>query len=197
MLSSFKRGRGRPRGERSPFSSPYTALLSSPVAARRGSLEERRRPAADFNADVSPARDTKVDEHEDEEELEEEDEEDEDEDGEGDTTPLLPIFSAAHLGIHVVHTTSTNMPITIADHPRFPSCIQPDTRHPLTGRSAMRNHPLMGPIEVSAGLSVSGEAHSAADPNFSFLPCDAVRPDGQLPTVQQGGANESREQRCK
>ena len=107
MLSSFKRGRGRPRGDRSPFSSPYTALLSSPVAARRGSLEERRRPAANFNADESPAPNIKIDEHEDEEELEEEDEGDEDEDGEGDMTPLLPIFSAAHLGIHFFHTTLT------------------------------------------------------------------------------------------
>ena len=107
MLASSKRGRGRPRGDRSPFSSPYTALLSSPAAARRGSLEERRRPAANFNTDVSPAPDVKTDEHEDEEELEEEDEGDEDEDGEGDTTPLLPIFSAAHLGIRFVHITVT------------------------------------------------------------------------------------------
>ena len=100
MLStSIKHGRRRPRGERSPFSSPYTALLSSPTAARRGSLEERRRPAANFNAHVSPAPDIKIDD-EDEEELEEDGEGEVDEDGDGDTTPLLPIFSAAHLGIH-------------------------------------------------------------------------------------------------
>ena len=108
MLSSSKRGKGRPRGERSPFSSPYTALLSSPIAARRGSLEERRRPAGNFNADDSPAIGMKIDEHEDEEELEDEDVGDEDEDGEGDTTPLLPIFSAAHLGIYFVHTNRHN-----------------------------------------------------------------------------------------
>ena len=95
-----KRARGRPRGERSPFSSPYTALLSSPIAARRGSLEERRRPAANFNVDASPASEIKIDEGEDEDEPEEDVEEGElDEDGEGETSPLLPIFSAAHLGI--------------------------------------------------------------------------------------------------
>ena len=106
MLSnSTRRGRGRPQAERSPFSSPYAALVSSPVGARRGSLEERRRPAANFNADVSPAPDIKIDEHEEEEELEDEDEGDVDEDGEGDTTPLLPIFSAAHLGILPFNTS--------------------------------------------------------------------------------------------
>ena len=99
-ITSAKRARGRQRGERSPFSSPYTALLSTPVAARRGSLEERRRPAANFNVDPSPAPEIKIDEEEDEDEPEEDVEEGElDEDGEGETSPLLPIFSAAHLGI--------------------------------------------------------------------------------------------------
>ena len=99
LSSSTTRGKGRPRGERSPFSSPYTALLSTPIAARRGSLEERRRPAANFDADLSPAPHITIDEGEDEHESEQiEEDEDEDEDGEGETSPLLPIFSAAHLG---------------------------------------------------------------------------------------------------
>lgn len=106
MLSSFTSLRkGRHRQERSPFSSPYTALLSSPVAARRSSFEERRRPAADFNpADfnqhVSPGVTGKIDQEQEEEG--EEDGQDPDEglgeDGDEDMTPLLPIFSAAHLG---------------------------------------------------------------------------------------------------
>ena len=100
MLStSTTPARRRPRGERSPFSSPYTALLSSPIAARRGSLEERRRPAANFDADISPAPHITIDEREDSHESEQDEEdEDLDEDGEGETSPLLPIFSAAHLG---------------------------------------------------------------------------------------------------
>ena len=100
LPNSSRRGSGRPRGERSPFSSPHTALLSSPIAARRGALEERRRPAANFNADASPAPDIRIDEEEDEDEPEEEEDEGGfDEDGQGDTTPLLPLFSAAHLGL--------------------------------------------------------------------------------------------------
>ena len=99
LSSSTTRAKGRRRRERSPFSSPYTAPLSTPIAARRGSLEERRRPAANFDADVSPAPHITIDEGEDDRESEQ-DEEDEDsgEDGEGETSPLLPIFSAAHLG---------------------------------------------------------------------------------------------------
>ena len=101
MFSSLTSlGKGQHRKERSPFSSPYTELLSSPVAARRNSLEERRRPAADFNHDVSPALTGKIDEeHEEEEEGDGQDPDDDlDEDGEEEMTPLLPIFSAAHLG---------------------------------------------------------------------------------------------------
>lgn len=101
MLSSFTSlGKGRHRKQRSPLSSPYTALLSAPVAAKRSSLEERRRPAAEFNQDVSPGVTGRIDEErEEQEEGDGQDADDDlDEDGDEDMTPLLPIFSAAHLG---------------------------------------------------------------------------------------------------
>ena len=104
MLSSLSRltkGRHGHRSDRSPFSSPYSGLLSSPVAARRGTLEERRRPAADFDQDGASAQNTKIDEEPEQGEGEEEDDEEEEEgiDEDDDESPLLPIFSAAHLGI--------------------------------------------------------------------------------------------------
>ncbi|KAI4223364.1 MAG: hypothetical protein L6R36_005482 [Xanthoria steineri] len=90
-------GRDRQHGERSPFSSPFSARLSTPVAARRSSLEERRRPAAYFDREISPGPATPIDE-EDEDVNEDDNEElDDDEDGGGESSPLLPIFSAAHL----------------------------------------------------------------------------------------------------
>jgi hypothetical protein len=111
MLSSFTRpsqGRVHTDQENSPFATPYTALLSSPIAARRRSLEELRRPAADLDYDVTPGLDSKIDEDRydevDEQAQEHEDDEDDaldedmDEDGDEGGTPLLPIFSAAHLG---------------------------------------------------------------------------------------------------
>ena len=107
MLSPQSRGlkAGGPR-DRSPFSSPYSNLLASPIAARRSSLEERRRPAARFGDGTSPGPPaTEPIEEEDNEDGQEEegvpdeDEEgDEDEDDHGELSPLLPIFSAAHLG---------------------------------------------------------------------------------------------------
>ncbi|KAL8969763.1 MAG: hypothetical protein Q9183_001842 [Haloplaca sp. 2 TL-2023] len=110
MLSSLSRlgtkSQGRQHGERSPFSSPFSGRLSTPVAARRSSLEERRRPAADFDPDLSLDSASRIhgdgdDEDAEEDSVNENDDEDGDgdldEDGAGETSPLLPIFSAAHL----------------------------------------------------------------------------------------------------
>ena len=87
--------------ERSFLSSPDSNVQASPIAARRSSLEERRRPAAKFEHVISPGPDR----------IEEGDQEDGGEEGEGEEfyadnhedeagelSPLLPIFSAAHLG---------------------------------------------------------------------------------------------------
>lgn len=108
MLSSSRRTIGRSRRDRSPFSSPRTGLLASPLGARRNSLEERRRPAGGFNHEASPAPRTAIEEEVLEENDEDDDEdEEEDEDGDAETTPLLPIFSAAHLGISLVPPLTT------------------------------------------------------------------------------------------
>lgn len=102
-LTKVLRGR-----ERSPFSSPDSNFHASPIAARRGSLEERRRPAANFDHGISPGLADRIDEEDREEEDGEEDgreedqEEELDEDEAGELSPLLPIFSAAHLGILAV-----------------------------------------------------------------------------------------------
>lgn len=108
MLPSLSRfgGKTRRHGDRSPFSSPFTGLFSTPIAARRSSLGERRRPAADFDHDLSPNPASRIDEEDDDhiedndhhDDEEDEDEEQSDEDGPGETSPLLPIFSAVHLG---------------------------------------------------------------------------------------------------
>jgi len=100
MLSSWRRSKGRSRKDRSPYSSPRTGLPESPVAARRDPREERRRPARNFDYEASPAPVVTIEEEGPEEDDDVEDEDEEmDEDGDAETTPLLPIFSAAHLGI--------------------------------------------------------------------------------------------------
>ena len=89
--------------ERSIFSSPDSNIQASPIAARRSSIEERRRPAANFDHGISPGPRDRIEE-EDQEEDEGDGEgegfyEDIGEDEAGELSPLLPIFSAAHLGI--------------------------------------------------------------------------------------------------
>jgi hypothetical protein len=103
MLSSLLRPKkGRKRVEQhSPFSSQY-ADQSSPILARNR-RREARHVTADFTEteldDENTEDEEDVDEDEDEEELE-----GDDEDGDGDT-PLLPIFSAAHLGQFSLHVS--------------------------------------------------------------------------------------------
>lgn len=95
-LTKAQRGR-----ESSPFSSPNSNLHASPIAARRSSIAERRKPAANFDHGISPGLADRIDEEgQEEEDGEEEDQEEEtDEDEPGELSPLLPIFSAAHLGM--------------------------------------------------------------------------------------------------
>lgn len=100
MLSSLLRPRkGRRRVEQhSPFSSRY-GDQSSPIA-ERGKRFDGRHATADFTEtelDDEDTEDEDGDEEMEEQEGEEEDGGDEDEDGHEDM-PLLPIFSAAHLG---------------------------------------------------------------------------------------------------
>ena len=100
--------KGKAHRDQSPFcSSPYANLLASPIAARRSTMEERRRPAGKYAQHLSPGpTDYREEESEElegvqEENEDEDDDEDEDEDDEnaGESSPLLPIFSAEHLGI--------------------------------------------------------------------------------------------------
>jgi len=77
--------------------------MASPIAARRSSTEERRRPAAKFDHGISPGLTERIEEEvnkeDDDEEVEEEEQgEDLDEDEAGELSPLLPIFSAEQLG---------------------------------------------------------------------------------------------------
>ena len=114
MLPHLSRRPKTQRGrETSPFSSPNSNLHASPIAARRGSLEERRRPAANFDNTISSGPADRIDDQDqdqEEEDGEEEDQEDElDEDEAGELSPLLPIFSAAHLGMSMFRQTSSHL----------------------------------------------------------------------------------------
>ena len=103
----------------SPFSSPNSNLHASPIAARRGSLEERRRPAANFNNAAPPGFADGIDDEDQEEEDQEEDdqEEESDEDDAGEQSPLLPIFSAAQLGTLTLTSSDSTKNTLLTLHP--------------------------------------------------------------------------------
>jgi hypothetical protein len=128
MLSSLldrSRMRTPHRRDRSPFSSPFTTPVS-PIATRPNLENERRRAAADY--DPSEDSDNNADSSQDGEESEDDEEEvdrdenpedgdveEEDEDGAGETSPLLPIFSAAHLdALPVYNLTHTIRLLVVA-----------------------------------------------------------------------------------
>jgi hypothetical protein len=106
MLSSLLRPKRSRRVEHSPFSSRFDEQ-SSPIVERRKRLNARY-ASADFTETDQDDEETEEDEDEEEEEegdedgdeLDEDDDDDDDEDGDEDT-PLLPIFSAAHLGMYL------------------------------------------------------------------------------------------------
>lgn len=83
MLASLLRPKKRRvYGDRSPFSSPCTARETTPILSRRHQSD-----APETEGDETHDEDGTGYGHE-----------DEDEDGLEDSTPLLPIFSAPHLG---------------------------------------------------------------------------------------------------
>ncbi|EXJ76795.1 uncharacterized protein A1O5_01303 [Cladophialophora psammophila CBS 110553] len=111
-FSLTRNPRGQRRRERSPFSSSYAPTTRSPEYSRNPTRRNGRRSSEtdpelisqeDQDEDMDHEGDRlEEDEDEDQEEEEEsnqgaEDLSDEDEDGPDDTTPLLPIFSAARL----------------------------------------------------------------------------------------------------
>ncbi|KAG9233348.1 integral membrane channel protein [Amylocarpus encephaloides] len=99
MLSSLlrpKKARQRVE-EHSPFSSPYPEPDYSPIVARRE--RQIRHATADWTeTEADDDEEENTEEGEEEDNGLHEDQDDEGEDGDGDeSTPLLPIFSAAHL----------------------------------------------------------------------------------------------------
>lgn len=84
--------------ERSPFSSPYDPSVST----ARGQRHEQRRVGEDYETSAEGEDDDDEEEENDEEgdaseSGDYEDDGSSDEDGLGESTPLLPIFSAQHL----------------------------------------------------------------------------------------------------
>lgn len=107
MLASLLRPKARrAQVDQTPFSSPFTPSDSSPwfrAAAQRG---PRRARAIEHSDDDMPGPLEEIDEDVDEDWIGEEEEEEDDNDGPVESTPLLPIFSASHLGSFLLRVAS-------------------------------------------------------------------------------------------
>lgn len=194
MLSSLLRplqGSGRQPDGRSPFSSP------SPQAPRWDSLNERShllpRDQHTTIREVEARGIQRGDEVQTDGHLDDEEGESGDEDGVRDDTPLLPIFSAAHLGSESVQSNLVSCDIyTDVDDRRF-AHIQPDPRYSSPCGHEMRDNADLGPAAFPTGVTIPSQADPARNPSCTFFQSNRVRVDGQLPTIHQGDQTQSRE----
>ncbi len=182
MLSSLLRPSRRSRrqaNDRSPFNSP------SPEAARQNPLNERthllrqNQNNAVMGVETSGAE---GDDHADSN-LEDEEVESDNEDGVRDETPLLPIFSAAHLGLKVSCRVPSHCSCTDANN-RCPAHIQFDSCHTSPRRVQMRNNIVLGPASFPTGVTISSQADPTRNSRCIFFESNRICPHGQLLTVQ-------------
>lgn len=96
MLASLLRPKARrAQTDQQPLSSPFTLSDSPPWFRTPAQRSPRRAHGAEHSDDDMPGRFEEIDEDVAEDWIEEEDEDD---DGPVESSPLLPIFSASHLG---------------------------------------------------------------------------------------------------
>lgn len=176
----------RPRGskgrERSPFSSPYSNIQASPIAARRTSLEERRRPAAKFDHILSPGPEDRIEEEGQDEEDGEDEDQDEDinEDEAGELSPLLPIFSAAHLGNSYL---ASRLSVFANPRDRCLASLQSYSYHTSACGTSVRDYPFMGSATVTSGVAIPCQAYTTADTGLALFQSYLICTYGQLPAV--------------
>jgi hypothetical protein len=111
-----------------------------------------------------------------------EDEDDDDNRGGRRDEPLLPVFSE-FLGMC---TRSSIFVYLLTAHRPTPH-LRHDARHTNSSHTEMRDHIILGPVAVAAGIAVPGQAHPAADSRRPFHARYAILPDRQLLTVPKRG----------
>jgi hypothetical protein len=193
MLSLLLRPKKKVRRVQEQFSSPATHGEQSAPAKYGRERAEVRYAAADW---------TETDENDEETEeegsnggLEEEQveqhhlggEDDDHEDGD-EETPLLPIFSAAHLGTIFIQYY---LHLDKANYYRCNTGLSSNTCDSNDCPSSKRNNLDVGPTAVSASITIPRETYAATDSNSTLLSSDSICLDGELPTVWEGSTNKS------
>ena len=188
----------RARRDRSPFSPHYTDLATSPVAARRSSLEERRRPAAEFGSGPSPISHKQIRERdEDDAHIDGESEGGDEEDEPGPQSPLLPIFSAEHLGEFNANFCHASLKGLIILGVRHPSCLQYHPHNPASHRTPLRNDSILGSAANPASIPIRCKAYSTANQKLSLLESYLICVTLKYTSIPERDTYKSRKQRCQ
>ena len=70
--------------------------------------------------------------------------------------------------------------------------LQPYTRYPILGSPTIRGYLKLGPVTISAGITIPNKAHTATNTHLAFFEGYFVRVNGELPAIWQGSSVESK-----
>jgi hypothetical protein len=192
MLASLLRPKKRREyAQSSLFPSPYTRDES-----RWPLLNETARGGQKPGYGVLYGNVETNEEDTEEESVEDEDADAEDEDAPIESTPLLPIFSAPHLGTAPVTMKEFGTVLTdFVSLIRYSSGLRRYTCDPILDYLAVRNHPYLGPTPIASDFAILGEANPTENQSFALFKSYTLRIDDELPSIRQGSSFEPRKQR--
>lgn len=173
-----------------------TSFATPSLGFRDAHNNPRRVHRADESSDDAPGLQG-IDEGDMDEEDWEEDEEEEEEDGPLESTPLLPMFSASHLGRKKIPGCRLSVVLWCCGRLltmiiRCATRLQYDPCHSSPYCLPLRNHPDMGSIALTASLPISDQTDPTEDYVGPLLARNPLCFNGQLFAIWKGNAFESR-----
>ena len=194
MLSSLLRPKKKVRRVQEQFTSPAPPGEQSAPAKHGRERAEARYAAADWTETDDNDEETEEEDsnggglEEEQAELDHLGGEDDDHEDDNEGTPLLPIFSAPHLGTIFIQCC---LHLDNANYYRCNTGLSSNTCDSNDCPSSKRNNLDVGPTAVSASITIPRETYAATDSNSTLLSSDTVCLDGELPTVWEGSTNKS------
>lgn len=197
MLASLFRPKNQIYAEHSPFSSPDTTRNAPPFFRNQGQASGTRNTGIrdhneDHEYDIAGERGGDA-------EYENSNGDIEDEDDPQETSPLLPIFSASHLGMAPLELDDLilwkikKLILTILVPHRFFARVRRHPCHTFAHRRPLRDHFVVGPIALASDFSVPGETHSTENYGITLFQSLPICSDDKLSPVQQGSPSLSGE----
>lgn len=111
-------------------------------------------------------------------------------DGDPENQRLLPLFSAAHLGMYITRDESLNQ--FTHNIVRSNPCLSSTTYHSTARRQKSRNHSFVGSITYSSNIPIPHQTDTTRDQEWSIHKCYSLCLVGKLVTISKGWAIKSR-----